>query len=132
MAQTEYLVIVEKYESGTFGAYVPELPGIGVAGETEDEVRDLVGEAIRLYLDELDRSDDRGSASVVVSHYTVAVRPRNPAGSRDRGSSRIRAASSKIVEKLPRGIQRLFQRRDLPVELALVDGLQNAADLRPR
>ena len=73
MAQTEYLVIVEKYESGTFGAYVPELPGIGVAGETEDEVRDLVGEAIRLYLDEVDRGDDRGSESVVVSHYTVAV-----------------------------------------------------------
>lgn len=48
MAQTEYLVIVEKYESGAFGAYVPELPGIGVAGETEDEVRDVVGEAIRL------------------------------------------------------------------------------------
>lgn len=73
MAQTEYLVIVEKYESRAFGAYVPELPGIGVAGETEDEVRDLVGEAIRLYLEELDRGDDRGSASVVVSHYTVAV-----------------------------------------------------------
>ena len=52
---------------------MPELPGIGVAGETEDEVRDLVGEAIRLYLDELDRGDDRGPASVVVSHYTVAV-----------------------------------------------------------
>ena len=52
---------------------MPELPGIGVAGETEDEVRDLVGEAIRLYLDELDRDDDRGSESVVVSHYTVAV-----------------------------------------------------------
>ena len=73
MAQTEYLVIVEKYESGVFGAYVPELSGIGVAGETEDEVRDLVGEAIRLYLDELDRGDDRGSESIVVSHYTVAV-----------------------------------------------------------
>ena len=29
MAQTEYLVIVEKYEGGAFGAYVPELPGIG-------------------------------------------------------------------------------------------------------
>ena len=73
MAQSEYLVIMEKYECGAFGAYVPELPGIGVAGETEDEVRDLVGEAIRLYLDELDRGDDRGPASVVVSHYTVAV-----------------------------------------------------------
>ena len=52
MGQTEYLVIVEKYGSGSYGAYVPELPGIGVAGETEDEVRALVAEAIRLYLDE--------------------------------------------------------------------------------
>ena len=52
---------------------MPELPGIGVAGETEDEVRDLVAEAIRLYLDELERGDDPGSESVVVSHYTVAV-----------------------------------------------------------
>ena len=58
MAQSEYLVIVEKFASGAFGAYVPELPGISVAGETEDEVRDLVGEAIRLYLDELDRGDE--------------------------------------------------------------------------
>ena len=73
MAQSEYLVIVEKFGSGAFGAYVPELPGVGVAGETEDEVRDLVGEAIRLYLDELDRGDDRRSESVVVSHFTVTV-----------------------------------------------------------
>ena len=73
MAQSEYLVIVEKFGSGAFGAYVPELPGVGVAGETEDEVRDLVGEAIRLYLDELDRGDDRGAESVVVSHFTVTV-----------------------------------------------------------
>ena len=32
MAQTEYLVIVEKHEDGAYGAYVPELPGIGVEG----------------------------------------------------------------------------------------------------
>ena len=30
MAQTEYLVIVEKYGPSSYGAYVPELPGIGV------------------------------------------------------------------------------------------------------
>lgn len=73
VAQREYLVIVEKFASGAFGGYVPELAGLGVAGEAEDEVRDLVGEAIGLYLDELDRGDDRGSESVVVSHYTVAI-----------------------------------------------------------
>ncbi len=73
MAQTEYLVIVERYGPRAYGAYVPELPGIGVAGKTEDEVRDLVADAIRLYLDELERDGDLRPASVVVNHYTVTV-----------------------------------------------------------
>ena len=58
MGQTEYLVIVEKYRPSSYGAYVPKLPGIGVAGETEDEVRGLVAEAIRLYPDELERDEN--------------------------------------------------------------------------
>ena len=73
MMQTEYLVIVEKYAPGAYGAYVPELPGIGVAGKTEDEVRDLVADAIRLYLDELEQGGDPATDSVVVNHYTVTV-----------------------------------------------------------
>ena len=73
MAQTEYLVIIEKYGPRAYGAYVPELPGIGVAGETEDEVRALVADAIRLYLDELERDDDLAADSVVVNHYTVTI-----------------------------------------------------------
>ena len=73
MGQTEYLVIVEKYGSGSFGAYVPQLPGIGVAGETEDAICDLVAEAIRLYLDELKHGESVAAESVVVNHYTIAV-----------------------------------------------------------
>ena len=73
MAQTEYLVIVEKYGPRAYGAYVPELLGIGVAGDTEDEVRDLVADAIRLYLEEAERSGDSASDAVVVNHYTVTV-----------------------------------------------------------
>ena len=73
MGQTEYLVIVEKYGPSSYGAYVPELPGIGVAGETEDEVRGLVAEAIRLYLDEMERDENAAAESVVVNHYTIAV-----------------------------------------------------------
>ena len=73
MAQTEYLVILERFRPRAYGAYVPELPGIGVAGETEDEVRDLVADAIRLYLHELEQGGDPGTDSVVVNHYTVSV-----------------------------------------------------------
>ena len=73
MAQTEYLIIVERYGPGAYGVYVPELSGIGVAGDTEDEVSDLVADAVRLYLDELERDGDLAADSVVVNHYTVTI-----------------------------------------------------------
>ncbi len=73
MGQTEYLVVVEKYGPGSYGAYVPALPGIAVAGETESEVRQLVAEVIRLYLEELERDESAALESVQVSHYTIAV-----------------------------------------------------------
>lgn len=73
MPRTEYLVIVENCGRGSYGAYVPELPGIGVAGETEEQVRDLVADAIRMYLDELEREGESKSSSVVVNHYTVTA-----------------------------------------------------------
>ena len=73
MGQTEYLVIVEKYGAGSYGAYGPELPGMGVAGETEDEVRGLVADAIRLYLEELERDEIAAAESIVVDHYNIEV-----------------------------------------------------------
>ena len=62
MARSEYLAVVEQYGPGAHGAYVPELPGIGVAGETEAEVRALVTDAIRLYLDELGLGENQTKA----------------------------------------------------------------------
>lgn len=44
-----------------------------MAGVTEDGVRDLVGDAIRRCLDELDREGEIGAESVVVKHYAVKV-----------------------------------------------------------
>ena len=73
MRQTEYLVVVEKYGPGSYAAYVPELPGLGVVGETESEVRQLVAQAIWLYLEELERDESAAPEPVEVSHYTVAV-----------------------------------------------------------
>ena len=62
MARSEYLAVVEKYGTGAYGAHVPELPGIGVAGESEAEVRALVTEAIGLYLDELGQGEEHTEA----------------------------------------------------------------------
>ena len=47
-----YLVVVEKGPT-SFGAYVPDLPGCAVAGETREEVLGLVREAIEFHIEGL-------------------------------------------------------------------------------
>jgi predicted RNase H-like HicB family nuclease len=47
-----YAVVIE--QGGTsFGAYVPELPGLGVAGDSLEEVERLIREAIPLHIESL-------------------------------------------------------------------------------
>ena len=48
----EYVVIFEKGENN-YGAYVPDLPRCGVVGETLEEVRKLIAEAIDFHIEGL-------------------------------------------------------------------------------
>ena len=48
----EYVVIYEKGES-SYGAYVPDLPGCAVVGETMAEVQKLITEAINFHIEGL-------------------------------------------------------------------------------
>jgi predicted RNase H-like HicB family nuclease len=48
----QYLVVIEKGKSG-YGAYVPDLPGCIAAGSTQEEVVQLIHEAIELHLEDL-------------------------------------------------------------------------------
>ncbi len=48
----QYLVIVEQSDAG-FGAYVPDLPGCVAAAETQDEVLNLIHEAIAFHVEGL-------------------------------------------------------------------------------
>lgn len=52
-----YAIIIEQSETG-FGAYVPDLPGCIAVGETEEEIRQLIREAIELHIDGL-REDEQ-------------------------------------------------------------------------
>ena len=49
----DYLVIYEQGKDGGWGAYAPDLPGLGVAAETHEEVASLIRDGIRIYLEEL-------------------------------------------------------------------------------
>lgn len=47
-----YLVILER-GGNSFGAYVPDLPGCAVVGETREEALRLIREAIALHIESL-------------------------------------------------------------------------------
>ena len=48
----EYLVVIE-HGNEAWGAYCPDLPGVGVVGDSQDEVERLIREAITFHLDGL-------------------------------------------------------------------------------
>ena len=52
MSAMKYLVIIEKGDS-SYGAYVPDLPGCVAVGETEEEVLNLIHDAIEFHLEGL-------------------------------------------------------------------------------
>lgn len=51
------MVVLEKGESN-WGAYAPDLPGLGVVADTPDEAERLIREGIVIYLDELHEKGD--------------------------------------------------------------------------
>jgi predicted RNase H-like HicB family nuclease len=52
-----YAVIIEQGET-SYGAYAPELPGLGVAGDSLEEVERLIREAIPLHIESLRANGD--------------------------------------------------------------------------
>ena len=53
----EYIVIFEKGENN-YSAYAPDLPGCGVVGETLEEVRTLIVEAIEFHIEGLQETGE--------------------------------------------------------------------------
>jgi len=52
-----YAVVIEKGENG-YGAYVPDLPGCVAAGDTEEEVKQLIHDAIEFHIEGLKESGE--------------------------------------------------------------------------
>ena len=46
-----FTVVIERDEDGAYIALCPALPGCHSAGDTEDEARELIEDAIRLHLE---------------------------------------------------------------------------------
>ncbi len=46
------MIVIEKGDT-SWGAYVPDLPGCVAVGETEEEVKQLIQEAIEFHLEDI-------------------------------------------------------------------------------
>lgn len=76
----EYLVVIEKGPS-SFGAYVPDLPGLGVVGRSIAEVKKLVKTAIELHVAGLREDGLPIPRATAIPHKVLISRrqPRRPA-----------------------------------------------------
>ena len=69
-----YLVVVEESQK-SYGAYVPDLPGCVAAGESREEVLQLIQEAIELHVEDLKNSGQ----AVPIPHSSSAIVEVQPA-----------------------------------------------------
>jgi predicted RNase H-like HicB family nuclease len=71
----DYVVVIEKASDGSYSAFVPDLPGCVTCGESMEEVRELIQEAIGLHIESLHRHGEPippPSAVAVTMHATCA------------------------------------------------------------
>jgi predicted RNase H-like HicB family nuclease len=66
-----YAVVISRTDTG-YSAYPPDLPGVGVAGATLDEVRQLIEEAIEFHIEGL-RLHGEPVPEPTTEAYTVDV-----------------------------------------------------------
>ncbi len=62
------LIIYEKSATG-WGAYAPDLPGLGAAGRTLDEVKELIREAVEFHLEGMRQHGDPIPAPSAITEY---------------------------------------------------------------
>jgi predicted RNase H-like HicB family nuclease len=49
----KYVYVIEKATDGSYSAFVPDLPGCTTSGDTAEDVKSSIKEAVDLYIDSL-------------------------------------------------------------------------------
>lgn len=69
----DYVVVIEMSADGSFSAYVPDLPGCVSSGNSVDEVRLLVEEAVAIHIDSLRRHGEPVPPPATTVHVVHAA-----------------------------------------------------------
>ncbi|MEO8665072.1 MAG: type II toxin-antitoxin system HicB family antitoxin [Ignavibacteria bacterium] len=54
----DYIIVIEKSKNG-YGAYAPDLPGVGVVADTKDEVIKSIKKAILMHIEDLEQTGQK-------------------------------------------------------------------------
>lgn len=73
MVSYEFTVVVEKDEDGRFVAICPALPGCYTEGETEEEVKELIKDAIRLHIESRNDRNEPIAEEISSDRIRIAV-----------------------------------------------------------
>ena len=69
----DYVVVIEKAGDGSYSAYVPDLPGCVSCGDTLEEVRELIEQAVNLHIDSLRRHGEPVPPPTATTHNVPAA-----------------------------------------------------------
>ena len=69
----DYVVVIEKANDGSYSAYVPDLPGCVSCGDSPEEVKELIKEAVKLHIDSLREHDEPVPAPTVTTDVVHAA-----------------------------------------------------------
>ena len=69
----EYVAVIEKASDGSYSAYVPDLPGCVSCGDTPEEVRRLIQEAVHLHIESLRRHGEPVPGPTTMTHTVPAA-----------------------------------------------------------
>lgn len=70
----DYVVAIERASDGSYSAYVPDLPGCVACGDTLDEARHLIGEAVKLHIESLQQHGEPIPPPTATTHTVRAGR----------------------------------------------------------
>ena len=69
----QYAVVIKRAADGSFSAFVPDLPGCVSCGDSPEEVRELIAEAVKLHIQPLRQSGEPiPPPAAQVYHVTAA------------------------------------------------------------
>lgn len=69
----KYVYVIEKASDGSYSAYVPDLPGCTTSGETVEEVKRSIKDAVASYVNSLRESNEPVPSATSITDVVEAA-----------------------------------------------------------